>query len=398
MNKDIKKLLLVLVFFAFADGIFYNFEELWMASNNLSINTISTVLSLCALISLSVIFLSSNIIKPNKLKKFVVILMIIKIILLLLLFVLNNSGLNILIKFIIMIEFAIDAEVTTSIYPLMTLIEKNDKTYAIKGLLYDMFYYCGVILVGIILGKTILSYTIDYNTYCIMSAVFMIIATIILINIKMDKYVVLEKDNTNNDILFKLIKEIKKDKISIYYLLFLLFGNIAYYTLMGILLTILTKELEFAPSMASTLKVGIGIFAVLLGTLILMKLTMKNNYANIAVKYVGRLITYLFAIVFYSKITVLIAILYTGLTSSAYAHITDAPYINRFDSESQLAFANLREMMGYFSRAVGTFLCGVCFVVSLRLNFIVASLSMCLTITFAFLALHNLNIEKRKNK
>ena len=397
MNKDVKKILVVLGLYAFAGGVFYNFQELWMAENNLSINTISTVFSLCALISVSIIFLSSNLIKPQKLKKFITILMFIKIAVLVTMFFLNQSGLNILIKFITMVDYAVDTEIYTCIYPLISLIGKDDKVYAMRGLIYDTCYYIGVILVSLLLGKTISILTISYNTYLLIAALCMLGATIVLMSVNMDKYITNVENDNSDDILFKLIKKLKTDKISIYYLLFLFFGNVAYYSIMGILLTILTKKLEFTPSVASDFKLGIGIGAVLLGTLILSKLTMKNNYANISVKYVGRLITYLLAIIFYSKVTILLAILYTGLTSSSYAHVTDAPYINRFDSESQLAFANLREMMGYFSRAVGIFLCGWCFVIGLRLNFLVASFAISLGIIFAFLALYNLNKEKESS-
>ena len=70
MNKEIRKLLTITALIAFAEGLFYNFLELWLTNNNMSTTTISRVLSLCALITVSVIFLCSNVIKPNKIKKY----------------------------------------------------------------------------------------------------------------------------------------------------------------------------------------------------------------------------------------------------------------------------------------------------------------------------------------
>lgn len=70
MNKDIKQIFISFAFFALACGMFYNFQELWMASNNLSVKTIGTVYSLCALLSVSIIFLCSNLLKQDKIKKF----------------------------------------------------------------------------------------------------------------------------------------------------------------------------------------------------------------------------------------------------------------------------------------------------------------------------------------
>ena len=77
MQKEVKKLFLVLAFFALSGGLFYNFQELWMADNWLSIKTISTVLSLCSLITVSTIFLCSNLIKQKQIKKFCSILLFI---------------------------------------------------------------------------------------------------------------------------------------------------------------------------------------------------------------------------------------------------------------------------------------------------------------------------------
>ena len=127
MNNDVKKIFWVLAFYALSGGIFYNFQELWMAENSLSTQTIGIVYSLCALLSVSTIFLCSNIITKQRLKKFSCILLITKVILLFSLFLLNNTGLNIIIKFLIMVDFVVDAEIYACIYPLITFITKMIK-------------------------------------------------------------------------------------------------------------------------------------------------------------------------------------------------------------------------------------------------------------------------------
>ena len=81
MNKEIKKIFVILALYSFAGGLFYYFQEFWMASNNLSAKTIGIILSLCSLITCSVIFLCSNIITPSKLKKVTQWFLIIKSIL-----------------------------------------------------------------------------------------------------------------------------------------------------------------------------------------------------------------------------------------------------------------------------------------------------------------------------
>ena len=94
MNKDIKKLLFVNVFLAISGGLFYNFLELWLTSNNMSLSTVSTVLSLSALITVSTIFICSNIIKENKQKGFCVLLILIKFLIMMTLYFLYKTNIK----------------------------------------------------------------------------------------------------------------------------------------------------------------------------------------------------------------------------------------------------------------------------------------------------------------
>ena len=91
-NKKLFLLFLVIAIFGFGEGFFYNFLELWMQDNNLSVKTVSTILSLCSLIAVLSIFLFSNVIKKQHLKKFVSILLLLKAAILFLLFFLNHTG------------------------------------------------------------------------------------------------------------------------------------------------------------------------------------------------------------------------------------------------------------------------------------------------------------------
>ena len=77
-NKEIRKLFLVLIFFSLSGGIFYNFQEVWLADNGMSVSTISVIYSLCSLFTVTTIFFCSNAIKPHKIKKFVILFLLIK--------------------------------------------------------------------------------------------------------------------------------------------------------------------------------------------------------------------------------------------------------------------------------------------------------------------------------
>lgn len=386
MKKEVKQIFIVLGLYAFAGGFFYNFQELWLLENNLSLNTIGIILSLASIISVSIIFLSASIIKREHLKRFTCILLFLKAFILFSLYFLYGTGHNIIIKFLTMADFAIDTEIYACIYPLITFVTKDDKLYAARSLIYDAFYYFAIILVGFLLGKGIAGIKIVYNTYCLIAAIAILVAMLILCFCKLPTS---SKQEVRDYVGFtKLFKKIKSDKISIYYIIFLLVGEISYYSIMALFVTIFTSSLGFSAMFTSNIQLSIGISGVLLGSLVLTKLTLKNDYINISIKYLGRATLYAIALIFPSRISILIAMLFTKLTSSLYIDITDAPYINRFDGKDQLIFCNLKEMIVYFSRAIGTFLCGIALSINVKFNFLFALIFVIIQIIFAFLSLN----------
>lgn len=396
MKKEVKKIFLTLGLYAMSGGFFYNFQELWMSNNNLSTKTIGIVFSLCALITVSTIFLCSNLIKQEKIKKFTCLLLLLKTIILFILFFLNNTGLNILIKFLIMMDYVIDVEIYACIYPMITLMTKNDKVYAARELVYEISYYIAVLLTGFFLGKTLSTIQINYNFYCLLGAITIFLAYLMLKSTDLEQYYKKVKKEDNNLIIGKLIKIISRDKISKNYIMFTITGQISYYCLAGLMIILLTDFLSFTPSGASYFILALGISACFIGTLILNKLTLKNDYINISIKYVGRLLTYLYAVLSCSKIAFLIAIVYTKLTSVSYSHITDAPYINRFDGEYQLAFCNLREMFNYFSRSIGSLLCGLFITINIRCLFLLALIFILFQLYFAYKGIYLRKKEKKE--
>jgi len=84
--------------------------------------------------------------------------------------------------------------------------------------------------------------------------------------------------------------------------------------------------------------------------------------------------------------------------AESYTHITDAPYINRFSSDEQLAFCNLKEMVNYLSRAIGNLLCGIAITLGAKYNFIFALIFIIVQLVFAFNALYLYNQEKGVKK
>lgn len=393
INKDIKKILLVLALYALAGGIFYNFEELWMAQNQLSVKTISIVFSLCSLLSVSVIFLCSNLITQKRIKKFLDILLIIKGINLFLLFLLNNTGFLVPIKFLIMIDYVVDVEIYACIYPLITLIKSDDKTYALKDLIYSGAYYLGVFLSSFLLGKSLGYFHINYNAYCFIGTIFILLALFVSKSIHLEPYYSKLKIPSSNNELLDLVKKLKKDFISQTYLCFTLFGEASYGCVIGLFVTIITGYVGFSPQNCSNLNLILGFLSVGLGSLILSKLTLKNDYINLSIKYIGRFIFYSFAFLFPSKWSVLLALMYVKIISNSYSHITDAPYVNRVSNEHQLAFYNLRQMVVYLGSAIGLFLCGLVIDLNVKYIFLVGSILVLFQTIFGYIGIYLRKME-----
>ena len=150
------------------------------------------------------------------------------------------------------------------------------------------------------------------------------------------------------------------------------------------MLTIFIKSFSFTPSNASLLVLGLGVSSSVLGAIVLSLFTFKNNYINIILKYATRFIIYLLAAISGNYTIILIAIIFTKISSDSYVSITDAPYINRYQNEYQFAFCNLKEMVGYAGRAIGAFLCGLVISNDIRYIFVIATIFIVFQIIFAF--------------
>lgn len=164
---------------------------------------------------------------------------------------------------------------------------------------------------------------------------------------------------------------------------------------MSLLVTILSNYFGFADSTISIFNIVMGLTAVAVGAFVLEKLTFKNDYVNVGIKFGGRFLFYLLAVILNNKIVFLATFLYVLLFSESYANVSDGQFINRFDDQYQLAFCNLKEMIGYLGRAIGTFLCGIFVVIDIRFNFCVACIFVLLQLLFICLAIH---FKKKEEK
>ena len=396
MNKDIKRILWVTALYSFAGGLFYNFIELWLLGNSFSTSEVSFIYSIGALVTAIGIMVFSYVIKQKNIQNFALGLLIIKAIIFYLMYQINGMGFKSIISILFIIDFVIDTEIYILLYPMISSIKKDDKLYATRGLTYEAFYYIAFFISGMLIGKRLLTYNFTYNSYAIIGTFILFVSVVILLDVDLDKYIKKSKKTINNSTssLIKALKDIKKDKVSILYLLFVFFANISRFCILAFTMIIFTKYLNFESGFASNLRLVFNIASVLLASIALRKLTFKNNYINIFIKYGVRAILYLIALLYYNDITLLIAIGYTLISISSYTHVIDAPYINRYEKDEQIAFLNLKEVINYASRAIGYLVCGLCIAISLKMNLLVSLVFSLITITIACTANYYINKNK----
>lgn len=388
-SKTENKILIILLLFSISIGLWNNFRQLWMQDNGLDPTQISRILSYGTLFCVVGILIFSKYIKLNKIKSFITTALLIKIINLVILFFLNNRSLGTFINLSIIIDIIIERLIIISIYPLIVTIKKNNTLYSKRKLVEYTGRDLGVLIGGFAIGKTILGIVFNYNLCLLISILFSIISLIILFNIKIDS---IETSNSSDNI----FKYIFTNKFRMTYIIYYLVGQIAYSTALGLKMLTLTNYLGFTDSGATKYFLIIGILADIIGIVALKFLTPKNDYITITIKFGIRFLGYTLAFLSNNIIVVICAISWSLLISTAYENVTDAPYINSIELNKQLAYTNLRYMVGSLGEAIGTFLCGIMYVIGLRYMFGLSAFFMLTQLTLAYMLVYQrkkLNIK-----
>lgn len=394
MKKNLTKVFLVLILYSLSSGIFLNFQELWLQDNSLSISTIGTITTAGLLMSVVMIFVFSSYISNDKLKKFITILMSSKFIIQIILFFLNKSSEFFFIKLFVMIAFIIDVEIITSMYPLITQFKKSDKVYALKDLIYESSYNIGIVITSLLIGKSIFSLTINYNTYIILSAMLLLLTLFILNKVEVSD----KKEKRRPDVVFiSVLKKVKTDKTVKNYVLYHLFAQLAYYTVIGMAISFLIKGLNFTNEFTFYWRIGCALLASIFG-FICLKFTPKNDYVSIFIKYGFRIILYVLVALTGNKIIMLVTITYVLLTSLIFTDVVDGKYVNLFNQKEQLAFANLSYMILSIGKAIGVFICSIAINYNIRINFICAAIFTTLLVVFINKAINSNKVNENDRK
>ncbi len=154
----------------------------------------------------------------------------------------------------------------------------------------------------------------------------------------------------------------------------------------------LTNYLNFSDSLATKYFLIIGILADIIGILALKFFTPKNDYITITIKFGIRFLGYILAFLSNNITVVICAMSWSLLISTAYENVTEAPYINSIKLDKQLAYTNLRYMVGSLGEAIGTFLCGIMYSIGLRYMFGLSAFFMLVQLSLAYILIHQRKI------
>lgn len=389
--KSENQILTMLAFLSISMGLWENFRQLWLQDNGFSATDISTIISIGTLISVLGIILVGKYIRLDKLKAFVSCSLLIKFLNLLILLKLNNTNNIVFINISIVIDVLTSYLITTSIYPLITTIIKNNTIYSKRKLTEYLFRDIGILFGGIFIGKSIAGIAVNYNVCLIISNIFLIISIITMLNIKINY--IEEKQQTKKSI----FKYILKRKIIILYLLDVLVGTIAMSTGLGLKMLTLTNYFGFSDNIATNYLLIIGLIADGIGILALKYLTPKNDYLTITIKFGIRFISYIIAFISNNLIIILIAMTWSILISTAYENICDGVYINRVENEYQLSFTNIRYIIRFLGEAIGVFFCGRMYEMGLKYMFGLSAIFMIFQIGLAYYLIYLREKEKNIN-
>ena len=238
-----------------------------------------------------------------------------------------------------------------------------------------LFKDIGILIGGIIIGRTIKQLTIDYNILLLLSMIFTIVSALILISINA---------KNKNERIKVSIKDIMKDKITIIYLIYYCIASIAMSVGLGLKMLMLTNKLGFSDVGATNYLLIIGLTADVIGIVALKFLTPKSDYLAISLKFGIRFILYILAFFINNHIMSMIAITWSILISTAYENKTDAPYINRIKNEYSIFFSNIRYMTWMAGNAIGLYFAGKIYSYGINYMFGLSAIFMFIQIGLAY--------------
>ncbi len=376
--KDENKILVMLAFFSISIGLWTNFKQLWLQDNNLEVDRISQVLSISGLFCVIALIVFAKKVSLENIKKVITIAIFLKSVNLIILSILNHTEYKTVIEILIILDAIFENLIIIGIYPLIVTIKKENKLYSKRKLVEYLFRDIGILVGGILIGKTIAGLRIEYNICLLISILFLILAYITILNIKMTA------KKQESVPIKQSIKYLVKDKIARDYLIFVMISEIAMNTGLGLKMLMLTNQLGFSDGGATNYLLIVGLIADGIGILALKYFTPKNEYLTLTIKFGIRFWLYLRAFLSNHLSSCLIAITWSILISTAYENVTDAPYINRMPNEYQIIFTNYRYIVKTIGTSIGVYFAGIMYPLGVPYILGLSAFFMIFQMTYAY--------------
>lgn len=388
-NKKENQILIMLAFFSISIGLWGNFRQLWLQDNGFSISQISIILSLGTFVSVLGIMFVGKFVALNKLKNIITVSICIKFFNTVLLYFCNKTGLNNYIILFTVVDIVTEYIVITSIYPLITTITKSNTIYSKRKLTEYLFKDIGILIAGIIIGKTILGILVDYNICLMISNILLLLSIIIMLGIKPIKLEIKKEEQS------LILNYILKNKIIVTYLIYGFFAGVSISTGLGLKILVLKNFFNFTDSSATNYILIIDLIGDVFGILALKYMTPKNDYITITIKFGIRFIAYCIAFISNNLLLTFIAITWSLFIGPAYENVCDGPYINAVKDVHQLKFTNLRYIVEFLGESVGIFFCGLMYEIGLRYIFGLSAFFMIFQLALAYKLIYMRNNNRR---
>lgn len=372
------QILAMLACFSVATGLWENFRQLWLQSNGFTAVDISNLVSFGMVLGIIGVIAAGRYIKMARIKNFMTIALVIGAVNLLTLFFLNHTNQFALIDACTALDVITSSLVVSSVYPLLTTVMKSNHTYSRRKLVEYLFRDVGTLIGGVLIGRAIGGFVVDYNTCLLIAAIFSVAAACILYHADVT---MTESAPTSR---FSVIKFLLKHKLQRTYMIYTFVGGIAYTAVVGLQMLIATDFFGFSAGMATTYLLLVGLAADALGILALSYFTPKNDYITIMIKFGTRFFIFSAAFLSGDLFLCFIALTWTILSATSYENITDGYYINAIDNRHQLKYNTTKHVVSTAGNAIGMFLCGQMFEIGLPYIFGLSALLLVVQIATAF--------------
>ena len=383
-KKKIKLIFLLIFFYGISTGVWADFAQIWLNEQGVVISNIGLIIAGATLFAGIVIIILIRYLKQFNELITLKISFVAKLLFLTSMFL----GSYFSIKWLCILGFLFDSIlnnlIVAAIYPTIAYILKNDKTYSKRKLVEYSATDLGLLLASFLIGRNIGSYFINYDSMILLSLFFTTCSSVLVLLIKNEK-IFYASHNVD-------IKKIFKDKIICVYLVYYFVGRIAYYSALGMQLLLIVNYAEFTSSTAALFLVVSCILGDIFG-IIALKLTPKNDYVTILIKFFIRFLLYSLIIIIPVTLVLLIGIFFSLFISRSFENKTDGVYVNRCKKEDLFTLSNIRYVFGYVGNALGVLIIGFTFNLGLRYIF-----GICVIFLFIQIVMALFLVKMRKNE